>query len=195
VATLGADGRVVQEDALVFGYRTNGWFVGTTMNFGSSSVPSTDGTIYGLPCRIYSAVTIDRISMNVVGLGFSADTVYRLGIYKVNADGTKSLVIDAGTTLVSTTGIKSITISPTITLTTGIYILVGVRQGGTGGATVTANAAWSFDLVDSDDAGMYSSIVIGYILQTGVTGALPATIANTSLGYTNRPLAILLRKA
>lgn len=123
-----------------------------------------------------SAGTIDRIGAEVVTA--VASLVLRFGIYTENAGLPFARIAEASSTAdASTTGTKDLTISAVIPKP-GAYWLAVVSQGATGGALRQPSATppqilpMPLGTVAPSGANSYSSR-----RQTGVTGALPATLS------------------
>lgn len=107
-----------------------------------------------------------------------ASSTVRLGIYADDGAGAPgTLVIDAGTVDSSTTGVKSPT-TFSASLTTGLYWLVAVQQGG------ASPVSWNRDNADGMGGFIFASPVTNlaqygsyncYLLSTSTSGALPST--------------------
>jgi hypothetical protein len=195
VASLGADGRVVEDTELVFGYRgTSQAYV--TFNHSTqtnSPSPTEPGRVIGGFLLIHNSQSFDRISANVTSEQ-SAGAVQRLGIYKVNIDGTYTLVVDAGTIDGTITGNQDIIIN--VTLTKGVYFLCLVGQGYTGtSGSLRAGAGYNSQYADGQTLVRVNPIP-GTVIATNITGALPASITNAYNALVQMAIPLVyLRKA
>lgn len=95
----------------------------------AAGLGASAGSIYYTPIYVDGSTAFDRICINVTTAG-AASTLARLGIYRADAtnEAPGTLVVDAGTVDVATTGEKLATISQT--LTSGMYWLAFVSNGG-----------------------------------------------------------------
>ena len=110
----------------------------------------------------------------------AVDAVIRLGVYDhdVSSGLPGSLVVDAGTVdLSATTGNQSITAIGQA-LSAGQYWLAAVPQGAFVTTEGVRNSSRSFSNGANGDATTFSSTA-WFPLQTGVTGALPATFTGS----------------
>jgi hypothetical protein len=196
VASLGADGRVVEEDALLHGWRTGnlirGWYQGNA----SVMIPNNERLI-AYPIVIYNDTTIDGIALEQTAARTGAGGC-RLGIYKGNPNGTKSLILDAGAIDGLNVSLQIITVSPILTLKRGIYWLASVSQVVTGNVgTVRSLTGLNSSLTDISPIGSANLFVNGIILAESVSGPLPATISATppSTTVVQSPPLVMLRKA
>jgi hypothetical protein len=126
-----------------------------------------------LVLRVSNTINIDRIAANVATAG-SAGAVIRLGIYRLNDNGSGfTLIVDAGTSDAATTGLKDIVISET--LTPGAYFVGAASQGDALTAPVMRTKGSIDGVVQTNAAANHITTINGYRF-FGVTGALPATL-------------------
>ena len=192
VASLGADGRVVEENKMVFGYRSS-FYVSSSCTTKTTSVALTNlNFLYANVVLIHNDTHFDRIVGGYATAG-DAGRVLRLGVYRQNADGSVTLVLDAGTVDATITGYQEITID--LTLEKGIYLLCAVSQGGT---SAQAGAIRITQGIDSQYIGIESSnfenIRSGLSLSVTVNGALPSSFSQPFGTLLTTP-HILLRKS
>lgn len=94
----------------------------------TSTIAETNGSINAFPVDILTAITIDRIGIDVATAG-SAGSVMRVGIYSDDGTGKipGALLLDAGTVDCTTTGLKELVISQALAI--GRYWFAAVPQG------------------------------------------------------------------
>jgi len=115
VATLGADGRVVEESSFSHDYYDG---TGLRGNFYHGTFGASGNTQLAANTLVLSrvffdrAVTIDALQIQVTVQG-SAGALIRLGVFKYQENTTTlDLIVDAGTALADTLGAKTVTFSP-----------------------------------------------------------------------------------
>jgi hypothetical protein len=141
---------------------------------GIGTVSHTEGSLFGLVLRVSNTINIDRIAANVATAG-SAGAVIRLGIYRLNDNGSGfTLIVDAGTIDAATTGLKDIVISET--LTPGAYFVGAASQGDALTAPVMRTKGSIDGVVQTNAVANHITTINGYRF-FGVTGALPATLS------------------
>jgi len=162
--------------------RSGGWQV-TTLSVGSGLAQAVN-SLYYQP-RSTSGGRLDRIAVQVGSA--VASSAQRFGIYLPATDGRPgALLADLGTVATTGTGLASLTVS--VDLPPGMVYFATVSQGGASGATVSsaANSTQGFAAsshYNSSTTNLFDAEVVGFI-QTGVTGALPATATPADHGGT-----------
>lgn len=137
-------------------------------------------TLYAAP-KVLRAGTLVAIAARHFGTP-TAGEVFRMGVYADNGNGYPgALLFDAGTIDLSTAAaVKSITISQVIP-STGLYWLVGVKQGGSNAATMlvfVATAGVAPARFQMPAAADFTTRIAGFSAPS-VTGALPANFTAT----------------
>lgn len=153
---------------------------------GSAATAPTSGWLLAVPIFVPRSTTIDRIGVNVTTAG-AAGSVVKVGIYADVLDSyggyPGNLVSGSEQTLVAeTTGFKEATVS--LPLTPGLYWLAAVVQGGSPSVTVLSGSG--NQVVGYQAAGTVAGRLAW--LQTGVTGALPATFSTSASSQGTAPL-------
>jgi hypothetical protein len=183
----------VEENKMVFGYRSGGFFSSPYVSYVNNGSVTGSGTLFGTPIVIHNSTRINQITASVV-VAQDAGRVVRLGIYRVESNSDKTLVIDAGVIDGTITGFQVINID--VTLTKGIYFLCTVCQGGDGtSGQLRCIQGFNSQYIDRQINAIDSGAFVGYRLTAGVTGALPATISGfvAALSFINLPY-VAIRK-
>ena len=150
-----------------------------TPNATSTSTSNTSGNtnLRLVPHYIPNPITITRIGIEVTAIG-DAGSKYRLGIYEDGGGRPARLVIDAGQINGDSATIQELTIS--VTIGPGWYWFGGVVQSA---PTTQPTIRVGTPVLTIADVGSaipgVSATGIGS-LQSGVSGALPATFTFTS---------------
>lgn len=163
-------------------YPVSPFLTGTSATLGN-------GNLRLVPWVVTRATTIDRLAAEVTVVGDAA-SVLRLGIYSDNGAGLPSaLLLDAGTIAGNSAAVQQVTISST-TLQPGVYWLGAVVQGVTTTQptvrtiSTSMNPAIAIPLGNTLPSG--GGAITG-VVQTGVTGALPASLASPVASGTAAP--------
>jgi hypothetical protein len=163
----------------------SGRYYGSGPITGTTTAAAAVGTAYATPFWIPQDLVLDRISIEVTTL--IASGVARLGIYGASSNNLgqpSARIVDAGTVATTTTGIKEITINQSLSV--GLYYLVAVNQ--TAAATLRMLTG---DLAPVNWTTHAGSNLLAAYMQTGVTGALPATfVAN---GFSTSAPRVMVR--
>jgi len=142
---------------------------------GTGTVTPSADVLHFIPIFVRNPMTADRIGIEVT-TGGDAGSVCRLGIYRDNGQiypGT--LLVDAGT--VSTAGIAALTITISQALSTGCWWLAAATQTASANPQYRTSTGQPYTI----PSGSLSATGHSGRSQTGVTGALPATAAPTTV--------------
>lgn len=163
----------LRSESATYQARSGGWQV-TSLSVGSALAQAVN-SLYYQP-RSTSGGRLDRIAVQVSSA--VASSAQRFGIYLPATDGRPGeLLDDLGTVATTGTGLASLTVS--VDLPPGLVYFATVSQGGASGATVaaTTNSTQAFVATvhyNNSTTNLFDAELVGFI-QTGITGALPAT--------------------
>ena len=147
----------------------------------------SNGTLHMTPLTLASAITIDRIAIEVTGAG-TAGSVCRLGLYSDDGGKPGALLVDAGTVDTTTTGVKEVTVSQV--LSAGRVWLAAVQQGAPATLATVRTTLSSLWIGNSSASNVLGTPGNG-LLVTGVTGALPSPFpAGSSLSTQGHRIAV-----
>ncbi len=158
----------------------------------------TVATLYLFPFVAWQSLTIDRIGFEITTAG-AAGALARAAIYARDpATGAAgALVLDSGTTAADSTGVKNLTVSTA--LTAGLYWVGVVAQnsGSNPSARLFQQGTFCVPLPYGTSAPSSSDMQFfrGALTYTGVTGALPSSLAATSWGLGDRGPKMFMRAA
>jgi len=162
------------------------------LNQGTTATNWTANQMYAVPFYVPTTTTAIYLALNVTALNSTSGGI-RVGIYSNSTtdDYPNARVVDAGLIPTDTTGGSTgINIASISTSLTGgqLYWLVAVRQG-TSNPTLYGYSATTSMTQNVLPAGTLGSSALGSAawVQTGVTGALPATFTATKTLSINAP--------
>lgn len=159
------------------------WYSGVCYRNPGSTIPA-EATMIGSRFVAGRDATLDRIAIGVTVVG-TAGAVIRLGIYSLNVEtGTITLVLDAGTVSGTAVADAELTISQAVTKGTNYFLMAAVQGGA--GTRPTLRTNEGFDPWIGHTASWRASqdSFIG-VAVTGVSGALPSSVALASLDPVN----------
>lgn len=174
------------------GYTTGRYVGGRFVSTGAGSI-AAEAVMYAIPILVHGSFTADRITVYQVAAG-AAGAVVRLGIYNDNGNvlpGTR--LLDAGT-YDATTGTnvaKEITISQA--LTSNVYWLVAVIQGGAVSRPSILSCSAGSPAIDYlTDTALFGNLS-GFSVSS-ISGALPTPFGSPTAASLAVPM-IWLRAA
>jgi len=147
----------------------------------SAASALTVNQLMAMPIGIGNSVTLDRICCNI-GVGGTAGSVVRLGLYADDGMGSPgALILDAGTINGTTTGAHEITISQA--LTAGWVWVAGVAQVAAPQVARPQGMFQPFGYLSSTVTN--SALASAYIHNGTVSGALPTLFlpTTTNVGF------------
>lgn len=114
---------------VVGSYAPGRWYGAPVPGYADSLMISAhDGRTQGLLIAVHRATTVDRLSAQIT-TGGSTGALLRLAIYRANPEAlTTTLIVDGGAIDATATGISEVSFAP-VTLTPGLYVLVGRLEG------------------------------------------------------------------
>ena len=157
--------------------------------------PSSQGVMYVWSLWIPHAMTISRLALRI-GTAAAAGGLLRMGFYSLDGTGStpSSLVADCGTLDPTTSGIKAITGLSVAFTASGRYAVAMALQGsGAGGGTFFGAAPLAF--TDTGSGTRVEPSHTGWMVASGVTGALPATITPVPTAQGIPPALVVERSA
>ncbi len=147
--------------------RNGGWLYPFCMSAGTATATSVTYA-HATPLLVPRDTTVDKFGLYI--LTPATNALWRMGIYAdTGSQYPGALVYDAGTTTADTGGWKEITVSPAVSLSTGLYWVVGNPQ--VAYAAPRGNVGPVIGVVQASSTG---DLAAGYIGQLG-SGALPST--------------------
>lgn len=147
------------------------------LGLNSTTGTGVNGTLTLQPIYVPTTITLDKIALTVTIIGDVGSTI-RMGIYSNNANNYPgSLLVDQGTVAGDAVATAELTFNRV--LTPGTYWIAAVVQG----VTVTSPTVRTISSIQTNQFGVLASSTIsgsiGFLAQTGVTGALPATFTSS----------------
>lgn len=167
----------------VAGFLTSGAYYFTSSPFAvSTSSTQGVGSLKLMPWIVPNACTLSRMGAEVTSAG-EAGSLVRLGLYADNGAGLPGLlVLDAGTIAGDSNTVQEISI--TAPLQPGLYWAAAVVQN----VSVTqptmriCNSPANIQNIYTGTSIPSSSLGVGCLTKSGVTGALPGSITSPATG-------------
>jgi hypothetical protein len=168
-----------------------GWyFYSTSAVSNTTSNTLGNGSLRLAPWVVDRAMSIDRMAAEISTVG-EAGSKLRLGIYADTGNGYPgALLLDAGQIAGDSATVQELTVS--LSLPVGVYWIGGaVQSAATTQPTVRVNSQWYPPVPIPSSTLPAAGGGAAAALQTGVTGALPATFSSTLASAQTYPRLIL----
>jgi hypothetical protein len=134
-----------------------------------------NGFAYAVPIFL-PGKGVDQVQMEVVTTPGSAGSVHRIGAYEIRADRIPRLIAEASSTA-DTTATGAIAKDIVVPSRTGWVWLVAVQQGAPGTPATMRVTNGFVDGVPPYGTGTSVTSAAAVLLGSGITGALPSTLA------------------